>query len=464
MRFRTFAGVLLALVAIVSVSYLVNLNFELLQGEFALSSATKIPVWSALLVAFLLGFLPTVGVLLAQTLRRDLSERRARRVSRQAKSLEGGFRRAVDFWADGQWQPALDEIEAVLAEKPQDFSGLLLHGEVLRRIGSASEALEVHRRASVLYPRSVAVLLGLAADYESLGDRDVADQVRDRILRDFPGLGLRILRLRRDQALAAGEWREAERFQERISTIQPEDTEPAGDRAVRLGLMYQRAVSDLESDRFAEAMKSLGVVLESESRFVPALILRGEVEVLQGSPEAAVERWREGFRGTGSPVFLQRIEDHFIERGMPIEAIDTLHQIIHESDSKLLPRFFLGRLFYRLEMHDEALRALQDLEEEISLSPTFHFLLARIHHRKGNLTSSVKSYLKCVQEAGLASGGFICRACRRQYEDWRDRCGDCGSWNSVELNFELEKFTPEDLGVRQAPVWAHYGPSPDVSD
>jgi predicted Zn-dependent protease len=464
MRFRTFAGVLLALVAIVSVSYLVNRNSDLLQGEFRLSSTVTIPVYAALLAAFLSGFLPTVGVLLTQTLRRDLADRRARRQSRQEKSLEGGFRRAVDLWADGQWTQALNELETVLADRPQDFSTLLLHGDVLRRKGDADEALQVHKRASVLYPRSVVVLFGLAEDYEALGDSEVAEQIRDRILRDFPGLGLRILRARRDRALEAGEWHNAERLQERISTLQPEDSEAREDRAVKLGLTYQRAVADLENDRFAEAARRLDDVLERESRFVPALILRGEAQVLQGHPEVAVDYWRQGFRDTGSPVFLQRIEDHFIERGLPIEAIDTLHQIINASESTLLPRFFLGRLFYRLEMLDEALRTLQDLAEEISVSPTYHLLLARIHHRRGDLSAAVVSYLKCVQEAELVGSGFICRACHRRYGDWRDRCVECGSWNSVELNFELEKFSPEDLGLRQAPVWAHYGPSSDASD
>ena len=456
MRIRTFAGVLLALVSIVSVSFLAHLNFDLLQGEFKLSSTVTIPVYVALLVAFLAGFLPTVGVLLTQTLRRDLADRRARRKSRQERSLEGGFRRAVDFSADGQWDRALDELDTVLADRPQDFSTLLLHGEILRNRGDAAEALEVHRRASVLYPRSVVVLLELAEDYDSLGDSVVSEQIRDRILRDFPGLGLQILRRRRDRALEDGKWREAERLQERISAIQVEDAEEASDQAVTLGLEYQRALADLENDRFTEAERLLDSVLQRESRFVPALILRGEAELLRGQTEAAIERWREGFLETGSPVFLQRIEDHFIEREQPIEAIDTLHQVINTSDSALLPRFFLGRLFYRLEMHDEALRALEDLAEEISTSPTFHLLLARIHHRRGDTSAAVESYLQCVREAGLAGAGFICRACHQRYSDWRDRCGECGSWGSVELNFELERFSPENLGVRQAPVWAHY--------
>jgi predicted Zn-dependent protease len=456
MRIRTFAGVLLALVSIVSVSFFAQLNIDLLQGEFKLSSTVAIPVYVALLSAFLAGFLPTVGVLLTQTLRRDLADRRARRKNRQEKSLEGAFRRAVDLSVDGQWERALDELGPVLVDRPQDFSTLLLHGEILRKRGDAAEALEVHRRASVLYPRSVALLLELAEDYDSLGDPEVSEQIRDRVLRDFPGFGLQVLRLRRDRALEDGEWREAERLQERISAIQTEDAEDAGDRAVTLGLAYQRALADLENDRFAEAERLLDGILQKEARFVPALILRGEAELLRGRPGAAIERWREGFRETGSPVFLQRIEDHFIEREQPIEAIDTLHQIINTGDSALLPRFFLGRLFYRLEMHEEALRALEDLADQISTSPTFHLLLARIHHRRGDASAAVERYLQCVQEAGLTGSGFICRACQQRYSDWRDRCGECGSWGSVDLNLELERFSPEDLGVRQAPVWAHY--------
>jgi len=449
----------LALAAIVSVSYLAHLNFDLLQRDFAISPTSGMPVYSALLIAFLLGFLPTVGVLLTQTLRRDLAERRARRRSRQEKSVESSFRRAADYRADGQWGRALDELDSVLADQPEDFSALLLQGEILRRSGRPDEALEVHRRASVLYPRSVALLYELAEDYRSLNDLDVAEEIEERVLRDFSGLGLHVLQSRRDRSLEAGEWDDAGRLQERVFMLRGEavdGTVEDGDGAIRIGLAYQRAVGELDNDRFDEAERTLKEILDSEPRFVPGLILRGEMEALKGRSGNAVSRWRKGFEETGSPVFLQRIEDHFIERGQPIEAIDTMHQIINACDSTLVPRFFLGRLFYRLEMHDEALRTLEDLTEEITVSPTYHLLLARIHHRRGEMAAAAESYLMCVKEAGLLGTGFVCRACRRRYPDWRDRCDDCGSWNSVELNFELEKFSAEDLGLRQAPVRSHF--------
>jgi predicted Zn-dependent protease len=342
-----------------------------------------------------------------------------------------------------------------LADRPEDFSALLLYGDVLRRRGRSEDALEVHRRASVLYPRSVAVLYQLADDYDAHGEPDVARQIRDRILRDFTGLGLRILRARRNRALSVSDWKQASAFQERIETLVRESESAAElleESSVEMGLAYQKAIQDLQGDRLEEAESRLDEVLDQEPRFVPALILRGEAELLRRNEPGAVDAWRHGFELTGSPVFLQRIEDHFIERENPLEAIETLHGLISDSENGVLLRFFLGRLYYRLEMHEDALKVLEALREEVSSSPTYHFLLGRIHQRRGEAAKAMESYLACIQEAGITAAEFTCVACGSSYPDWRDRCEDCGSWNSVELDFELEGFSAEELGLRGAPI------------
>ena len=459
MRLRTFVGILLALLIVVAVSYLSHLNVELLGERFEVSPGRTVPLYGAMLVVFLLGFLPVVTVLLVKTLKDDLALRRERRLSREAKSRGGSFRRAVDFQVDGQWSRAAGELSALLAEQPEKFAALLLQGEVLRHQGKVQEALEVHRRASVLYPHSVAVLYQLAEDYQVLGEVEVAREIHDRVLRDYPGIGLRVLRRRRNAALGAGDWKAASQLQERIQTLLSDNDDVDGverERGVRLGLAYQEAVALLEGRRVDEAREILRRLLDEEPRFVPAGILLGEAAAVAGDDAAALAQWRAGYESTGSPVFLQRIEDHFIENERPLEAIDTLHELIGEADSDLLPRFFLGRLYYRLEMHAEALRALEGLGERIRSSPSYHLLLARIHDRRGEPKRAVESYLACVQEAGISSAEYVCGVCRAEFSSWQDRCDVCGSWNSVELDFEEERFSAEELGVRPRPVWAVY--------
>ncbi len=459
MRFRTFLGVLLAVVVAIAVAYLSNLNSDLLATRFAVTPQTSVPLHTALLVAFLAGFLPVVSALLTQTLRRDLAARRARRLERQAKSLDMSFRRAVDYEADGLFQRAAAELENVLAERPEDFSTLVRYGEVLRRLGRTEEAMEVHRRASVLYPQSVAVLYQLSQDYAARGDLEVAEQIRDRILRDFPAQGLAELRSRRAAHLGAESWREAREAHEAIEKLLGDQEVPAErdqELAVVAGLEYQRAVSLLEEDRFDEAGKLLDKILAREPRFVPALILAGEVERLKDDPDGAVAAWCRGFEATGSPVFLLRIEDHFIERNEPLEAISTLHALRDAAASNVLPRFFLGRLYYRLEMHEEAQRSLAGLAEELEESPTYHFLMGRIQEKLGRSEEALAAFRTGMQRAGVTHTDFVCRVCQRSHAEWSDRCVECGSWNSIDLDFEQGPYTAEELGVRLAPVRAIY--------
>ena len=460
MRLRTFAGILVALLVVVAVSYLSHQNIDLLSERFVLGGERSVPVYVVVLAVFLLGFLPVVSILLARTLRGDLAQRRERRLSREAKSRSGSFRRAIDHWADGQLSQASAELTALLAEKPESFATLLLHGEVLRRQGKVEEALEVHRRASVLYPHSVAVLYQLAADYEVLGESEVARQIRDRVLRDYPGLGLRVLRRRRDAALGAADWKTASQLQEKVQSLLGDGGDPDGAEAeegVRRGLAYEQAVALLESQRTDEARAIFRRLLAEEPRFVPAAIMLGEAAALSGDDAAALAEWRKGYASTGSPVFLQRIEDYFIEHERPLEAIEGLHALVPGAESDLLPRYFLGRLYYRLEMHEEALKALSGLGDRIHGSPTYHLLLARIHERRGELRRAVESYLACVQEAGIAAREYSCGRCRARHASWQARCDACGSWNSVELDFEEEKSSADELGVRPRPMWAVYG-------
>jgi hypothetical protein len=153
-------------------------------------------------------------------------------------------------------------------------------------------------------------------------------------------------------------------------------------------------------------------------------------------------------------VFLQRIEDHFIERENPLQAIETLHQVIGQSGDEVLPRFFLGRLYYRLEMHDEAYRALKGLEERVRTSQTYHYLMGRIHERRGEVKLALDRYRRSLREAGVRQAEFVCGPCGARTAEWVDRCEVCGRWNAVELDFREERLSPEALGIHERPVWA----------
>jgi lipopolysaccharide biosynthesis regulator YciM len=284
--------------------------------------------------------------------------------------------------------------------------------------------------------------------------------VRDRVLRDFPGRGLQVLRRRRNAAIGKRDWREAGRLQERVEAMLAENDAAVDlDREVGVatGLAYQVGIDHLEAERLEEAAEAFNQLLSTQPGFLPARIMLGEVELLAGRDDAAVEVWRQGFVETGSAVFLQRIEDHFIESGQPENGIQTLHLLLKESGNELLPRLFLGRLYARLEMHDEALKVLESLEDRIERAPGFRYLLARIHERRGEMKKAVDALLTCVAEAGIVSAEYSCRVCRTSYTEWCDRCSSCGSWNSVDLELEEESLAGGPGQRRTSPTVVYHG-------
>jgi predicted ATP-dependent serine protease len=47
---------------------------------------------------------------------------------------------------------------------------------------------------------------------------------------------------------------------------------------------------------------------------------------------------------------------------------------------------------------------------------------------------------------------YTCRSCGETVMEWSGRCGACGEWNTVEVNFR-EEIPLEDLGLAPAPIY-----------
>ena len=447
MRLRTFIGILVALSTIVAVAYLTNQNIDLLGLPFRLAGDFHVPLYAALITVFLLGFLPVVVLLLVQTLKQDLARRRQRRFEREAQSWQASYRRAVDLQADGQWSRAAEELGRVLADQPDDFSTLLRYGKVLRRCGRHEEALEVLRRASVLYPQSTAVLLQLSEVYESRGESDVATQIQERLLRDFPGSGVKVLRHRRDEALARGDWAACRATQDRLDSLLPSASEvtDTGEVAMRHILKYQEGVTLLDKEKFEDSRQVFLKLIDDHPDSVPARMMLAEVALRSGDAKEALRLWRETYAQTRSAAVLQRIEDHFIEREQPLEAIETLRAIIASADDDLVPRFFLGQLYARLEMHQEAIGVLDKIRSRAQDSPAYLKLLAELRTRMGEKEAASEAFRASIERLGLLDRRYVCAACRSRTGSWDAICQVCGTFGLIDLQVELASESIGDL-------------------
>ena len=208
----------------------------------------------------------------------------------------------------------------------------------------------------------------------------------------------------------------------------------------------------LEQGKPRDAIGILRRLVTMEPAFVPAHLALGKALNALRQPEEAVEVWEKGYEATGHPVFLSTIEDHYLEQEQPRRAIEALKSAIWKSKKDIIPRFFLGKLYYRLEMIDEALQQFAQMKGRVTYFPALHYYLAKIMERQGNLREALKELELVLRQAEVLKVEYACATCSRKYPVWVDYCERCGEWNSVVVDFQEERPI-EELGISTAPVY-----------
>ncbi|MGH9749942.1 MAG: tetratricopeptide repeat protein [Candidatus Polarisedimenticolia bacterium] len=454
MRLRTVSTLLggAVLVAVLSILY-VN-NREVLTRPLILGHGVWIPVWLAFLLTAVVSMLMPLLFGLLREFRRMLTGLGARRRQRSLQEAERRYLQGVEAMLNGREERALDHFNAVLQIDPEHFDALLKGGEVLRTLRRYGEAIEYHRRAARARDGSLQPLYSLFADYEEAGQRDNAKGVLNRILELNPKRSLAAYRKYRAIAIAEGDWAKAWEIQQKIEEQLGDLGRPRkSEKKYHLGIRYMLARRQMEEGRPREAVGILRRLQRMEPAFVPAHLAIGRALLALGQPEEAVEVWEEGYRATGQPIFLTTIEDHYLQAEQPRRAIEALQASIWTTRRDVLPRFFLGKLYYRLEMLDEALQQLVQLKGKVTRFPALHYYLAKIQERHGNYPEAIKELELVLKQAEMLRVEYLCATCGRRFRDWVDYCERCGEWNSAVVDVQEERPV-EELGISTAPVYS----------
>ena len=368
---------------------------------------------------------------------------RLREASRTHEAIEEEYGRGLSAVLEGRDDEALRHFRAVLERDSRHFNTLLKLGEVMRAQERYDDAIEYHRKAHHLKDDDPRPLYALVEDYEAKGDLEHARNVLGRIIalkRD----SLAALRKLRWLHMKEGNWTE--------KRLTHADLRDRRDARFGMGIRYEIAGNLLASGKAKDATSSLRKLIRDEPRFIPAHVRLGDALQAQGLAGEAVDAWYQGFETTGSPIFLTNLEEHFLAQEQPLAAIEALKRCVARARKDTLPRFYLGKLFFRLEMLDDALAVLQSLDGRASYAPTLHYLLGRIHERRRNHRDAATEYRKVIKEMELVQLDYRCRACHQTRSEWAARCAQCGDWNTIEVDFR-EEISLDDLGLAPAPVY-----------
>jgi len=265
-----------------------------------------------------------------------------------------------------------------------------------------------------------------------------------RLAGDHPKEALRALRRLRALYVESSMWEEALEIHKRLVGRFLSDLNQA-ERAQGVALTFQTGLLKVEADQFKEAAQTFQQVLKDDPAFVPAYLGLGRCMILQDQEAQGIEIWLEGFRTSGEGAMLQEIEDYFIQCGRPEEGLSVLQRVAATSEHQTTAKFFLGKMYYRLEILDDALDLFKEVRAQVVYSPILFFFMAKIHARRGRMEQALNEYRQLLRNLGILKLRYECNVCSHRTTDYQDRCESCGSWNSVHFLFKENELSEVHL-------------------
>jgi lipopolysaccharide biosynthesis regulator YciM len=324
---------------------------------------------------------------------------------------------------------AVSLFERALVIDPNRTDSLLWLGNIYRSEGNFTEAIRLHQQAHRIEERNVEVLLELAKDLEGARRYEEALQTLHDILRIEPDNLMALIR-KRDLQIRLEKWSDALEIQHRLVKANLPESERRAEANLLIGCMYEVGRQLLERGHPDKARRYFRGAIKKDRSFLPAYIGIGEILVREGKTKNAVEILKKIYAKTRSVIILHRLEELFLELGEPDEIIRAYQEALQQDPHNAVIQFYLGKLYYRLEMVDEAYDVLSTLDGTQEQLVDYHKIMANLYLRKQHMDEAVGELKKALGFKKRVVVPYQCTHCHHELAEWSGRCRRCGHWNT----------------------------------
>lgn len=429
--FLIILGIILLILAI---GYLANINRDVVTINLAWKTY-EISKIGLVLLSWATGALLVIFIIAFRDTRRYFLNWRATRIQRKESKIQEMYSKGVNALLARRNTEAISYFDKILLQDHRNVDALLRLGNLHHRDKNINEAIRLHQKARDLSPINIEVLFALEADYEEARRWEDALQILNDIL-NIDETNLSALYKMRDIYQRQGRWEDANMIQIKIlkATFSPEDK--ASEQQRFIGMRYELGRSLLEGSNLDKAKRVFKGVLKLNKDFIPAYLGLGEVYLREGNVAEASELWEKAYQSTSSVILLLRLEDHYLFLGEPNRIIELYQRALSSKPNDPVINFFLGKLFYRLEMIDDAYDLLTSLDSGTENLPDLHKLIGNIYLRRGSPDKAAQEFKKALKFRKKVVVPYICNICKYQSKDWSGRCPQCGKWNTYNLYLE----------------------------
>ena len=453
---RLLSTLFLVVVASLVYGYIQELNPGTITVRLSPSGVYELSPVSLMLISMATGALIVILTVGVRETRHLILTWRSSRLVRRKEKVDVLHREGAHAFVSKRTGEAIGLFQRALALDPNHLDSLLWLGNLYRTEQNFSEAIRLHRKARSIDEHNIEVLFALAQDLEGAKRFEEALQTLEEVLR-FDSANLTALIRKRELYIRLEQWPEALEIQHRLLKSHLPEQDQRTETEVLVGLTYEVGRQLLERGHPEKARRYFRSAMKRDKSFLPAYIGLSEILIHEGKTKNAADILEKVHTRTGNIILLHRLEELYLEMGEPSEIIRVYQEAAQRHPQDPTLKFYLGKLYYRLEMVDEAFDVLSTLEAPQDQTSDFHKIMANLFLRKRQMEAAVDELKKALGFRKRVVVPYVCTLCRQESSDWSGRCRTCGLWNTyvalpwVDASGTNSHETPGAIAVRAIP-------------
>lgn len=407
-------------------------NKDIISVKIPFGSFYEIPKIALILLATTLGALTVLAIFFVRDTKRVIDNLQHQKRQKKEAKIQEFYSKALNAILVDKEEDARNALGEILKEDPEHIDALLRFGDISLNNGDYQTAFEYYKKARDINSKNLQALFSIETALEKMQRYNDALKYLEEIL-DIDSGNLTALYRKRTILEKNEKWDELLSLQKTIFKLHHNESDKQKEAHRISGYRYEYARASLENGELEKAEKSFRTILKMDNSFIPAYLGIAEIMLTKGETEEAINFLEKAYEQLQSIIILARIEDILINVGEPGRLIRFYKNAIAKSRDNGL-KFLLGKLYYRLEMVDDAIEILDSIDTTVFSIPEMHSLKGELYMKRNHIQ-------KALDEFRMACGikrpfmiQYCCSNCNFRSEDWLGRCPKCTEWNTYRLD------------------------------
>ena len=413
-------------------------NKEITTIKIPFSDIYEIPKIALILLSSVAGALAMLIAFTIRDTKRFIENWQYQRKQKKEARVHELYSRALNALLADNEDEAKESLESILVEEPKHLDALLRLGDIATAEEDYQKAMGFYNKAFTSNPQNLEVLFSLESLTEKTGRwadaLNYIEQILDIDTDNLSALYKKRAILERDE-----KWDELVDVQKTILKHEHSEKDRQREQMNLLGYKYEYGRHSLEHGEIEKAKKAFKTLLRLNSDFIPAYLGLAEVMLREGESEDTVDFLEKSYEQTSSLIILARLEDLLISLEEPSRLIRLYQNSLAKNPQNHTLRFFLGKLYHRLEMIDDAFETFTYVDASGMASPELYQIMGDLYLKRNQYDRAVSEFKKAVDMKMAFRLPYLCSVCGYSSQEWSGRCPSCNNWNTYTFNLYAHK-------------------------